>query len=437
VGNPLSAGIGDPLLDQIAFSWFDRVMVEGACVPRFAAVREEFERNFSERNEVGASVCVTLDGETVVDLWGGISDPGTGAAWDKHTVGIVWSCTKGATAVCAHVLVARGELDLDASVATYWAEFAKNGKQDVTVRHVLAHQAGLAALRDPIPDGGYCNWDLIADVLAAQEPLWEPGTRHGYHALTFGHLVGEIVRRITGRSLGSFFHDEIASPLGLDFHIGLPPEHEARVAPTIPAPMPGPGDVLPSFYTAALSDPSSIAGMVLFNSGAVFAPGFIDTREAHAAEMPSINGVTNARGLAGMYRPLALGGAVDGVRLVDPATLHQLGAVVSASSIDATMLVPTRFALGFVKSVDNRQGAPLPPSRLGDQDGVVLSEDAFGHVGMGGSIGFADPRARVSFAYTMNRQGMTVGLDDRGQSLVDAVYRVLGYQRASRGSWFI
>jgi CubicO group peptidase (beta-lactamase class C family) len=340
---------------------------------------------------------------------------------------VVWSCTKGATALCAHILVSRGELVLDAPVARYWPEFAKNGKDAITVRMLLAHQAGLAAFREPIPDDGYCDWDLVVDRLGAQEPLWEPGARHGYHALTFGHLVGEVVRRVGGQSLGAFFRSEIAHPLGLDFWIGLPEEHEPRVAPTIAA-MPGPGEALPSFYQAALADPTSVPGMVLMHSGALLVPGFIDERATHAAEIPSANGVTNARGLAAMYAAVAN----PGRGLVDDEAIAAMGAVASATSLDATMLVPTRWALGFVKSMDNHHldGA--------DRDGVVLAESAFGHVGMGGSLGFADPAARMSFGYTMNRQGLAVGLDARGQSLVDAAYAALGYHRPVRGgSWFV
>ncbi len=406
-------------------------MSNGTCDARFEAIRAEFERNFAERGEVGASVCVTFEGQTVVDLWGGSADPTTGRAWDRDTIGVLWSCTKGATALCAHMLVARGALDLDAPVASYWPEFADHGKGAITVRMMLAHQAGLAAFSEPIPENGYCDWQLIVDRLAAQAPLWPPGTRHGYHALTFGHLVGELVRRISGRSLGTFFRDEVARPLDLDLWIGLPQDHESRVAPTIPAPFPGPGDVIPSFYRAAMTDPTSIGARVLMNSGLVLAPGWIDSREAHAAELPAFGGVGNARALAGMYRALALGGTVDGVQLVDAAGLAAMSAVASAGSVDATMLVPTRWSLGFVKSIDNAAGAP------GDRDGVVLSEEAFGHVGMGGSIGFADPHARMSFGYTMNRQGMAVGLDQRAQSLIDATYRALGYRRSARGgSWF-
>lgn len=408
----------------------DASMIQGECTERFAEVRLELQRSFAERGEVGASVCVTVDGETVVDLWGGVADPATGRPWERDTVGVVWSCTKGATALCAHVLASRGRLDLDAPVAELWPEFAKGGKERVTARMLLAHQAGVPAFRAPIPDDGYRDWELIVDRLAAEEPHWEPGTRHGYHALTFGHLVGEVVRRVDGRSVGAYFRDEIAQPLGLDFWIGLPSDHVARVAPTIAA-APGPEDVLPSFFRAALTDPTSEAGMVLMHSGSVFAPGWIDTAETLAAELPAFGGVTNARGLAGMYRALALGGSVDGVRLVDTEQLAQMGAVASATSVDATMLVPTRWSLGYVKSTDNRH------RERGDDDGVILSEDAFGHVGMGGSLGFCDPVARVSFGYTMNRQGLAVGLDARAQALVDATYRALGYTAPQRGgSWY-
>ena len=403
----------------------------GTCDPRFGAVRDAFERNFAERGEVGASVCVTLDGETVVDLWGGIADPGSGRTWERDTIGVIWSCTKGATALCAHVLVARGALELDAPVASYWPEFAKNGKGAITVRMVLAHQAGLPAFTEPIPENGYCDWELIVNRLAEQAPLWAPGTRHGYHALTYGHLVGEVVRRVSGRSLGTFFREEIAEPLSLDLWIGLPQAHEPRVAPTISAPFPEPGDVIPTFYRVAMTDPDSVGALVLMNSGLVFAPGWIDTRDAHAAELPAFGGIGNARALAGMYRALALGGAVDGVEIVDDGELVAMGAVVSATSVDATMLVPTRWSLGFVKTIDNSAREP------GDRDGVILAEEAFGHVGMGGSIGFADPHARMSFGYTMNRQGMTTGLDERAQSLIDATYTALGYRRSPRGgSWY-
>jgi CubicO group peptidase (beta-lactamase class C family) len=402
--------------------------IQGTCAPGFAQVRDEFAGNFAERGEVGASVCVSVDGETVVDLWGGVADPATGRPWTRDTIGHVWSATKGATALCAHILAARGLLDLNAPVATYWPEFAKNGKEGILVRHLLNHQAGLPAVREPLPAGAFYDWALMTDVLAREEPFWRPGTRNGYHALTFGYLVGEVVRRVSGRTLGAFFRDEVAGPLGLDFWLGLPEEHEHRVAPTVPAPPPGPGDAVPSFHVAALTEPTSVQALVLVNSGGyMLLPGESDTRAAHAAEFGAVGGITNARGLAGMYRTLALGGAP----LVDPDQLAVMAAVSSATSVDAVMLVPTRWALGFVKTMDNRY---LPAA---DREGVLLSEEAFGHVGMGGSHGFADPRARLSFGYTMNRQGTGLGVNERGQSLVDAVYRALGYRRiGADGPWY-
>ena len=404
--------------------------VQGMCDPKFAAVQEAFEENLAARGEIGASVCVTVDGETVVDLWGGVADPATGRPWAADTIGPVWSCTKGATALCAHMLVSRGQLDLDARVTDYWPEFGKNGKDDITVRMLLAHEAGLAALREPLPDGGLNDWDLVVDLLAAQEPLWEPGTRHGYHGLTFGHLVGEIVRRITGKSLGAFFRDEVATPLGIDFWIGLPAELDDRVAPNIPADPPASPDDMPRMMQTAFADPQSISGLQLFNNGGFMLPGAIDTREVRAAEIPAVNGISCARGLAGMYRPLALGGSADGVTLVDPATLADMSRVAVAGSLDAAILYPTRFALGFMKSVDNVVTG-------GIENSVLLSEDAFGHAGFGGALGFADVPARLSFGYHMNKQGGGLGMNFRGQTLVDAVYRILGYRQADRGGiWF-
>jgi CubicO group peptidase (beta-lactamase class C family) len=400
--------------------------VQGTCEERFSEVQQEFERNFAERGEVGASVCVTVDGETVVDLWGGVADNSTGRAWERDTISVVWSATKGATAICAHILVSRGELDLDRRVTDYWPEFGKNGKDEVPVRCLLAHQAGLAAHREPLPEGGLTDWDLTVDLLAAQEPWWEPGTKSGYHALTFGHLAGELVRRVTGLSLGTFFRQEVAEPLGIDFWIGLPESEHARCAPTISAEPPTDPNELPRFYQAALYDPTSLQGHVLLNSGGLMVPGAMDTPAVYAAEIPAVNGVANARALAGMYRPLSIGGG----GLIDEATLAEASRVASALSVDATILYPTRWALGFMKAVDNLADG-------GVENSVLLTDEAFGHVGMGGSVGIADPRARMSFGYSMNRQGGGLGMNDRGQALADAVYRALGYrQPAGGGMWF-
>ena len=399
--------------------------VQGSCDPKFAQVRQEFERNFRERGEVGASVCVTVRGETVVDLWGGMARPDTQTPWTAETVSLVFSSTKGATALCAHILASRGRLDLDAPVATYWPEFAQAGKAEIPVTMILNHQAGLPAVRTPLPQGAYANWDLMVNALAKEEPFWEPGTRNGYHALTIGWLVGEVVRRVSGKSLGTFFQNEVAKPLGLDFWIGLPEDKEPRVAPMIAA-APDQESVL----YRELTTPGSLASLAILNSGGYMgAQPEYDLRAAHAAEIGGAGGITNARGLAGMYAPLACGGKLKGVQLVTPDILARMALVSSATGRDAVLVMPSRFALGFMKSMDNRRG------RAGARDSAVISADAFGHVGAGGSFGFADPRAEMSFGYTMNRMGAGMLLTDRGQSLVDATYRALGYQSNASGVW--
>lgn len=399
--------------------------VHGSCDPQFQQVRQEFERNFRERGEVGASVCVMVRGRTVVDLWGGFTRSETQTPWTAETVSIVFSSTKGATALCAHILASRGKLDLDAPVATYWPEFAQAGKAQIPVKMLLNHQAGLPAVRAQLPQGAYANWELMVNALAKEEPFWEPGTRNGYHALTIGWLVGEVVRRVSGKSLGTFFRDEVAEPLGLDFWIGLPEDKEARVAPMIAA-APDPDSIL----FQEMVKPGTLASLAILNSGSYMgAQPEYDTRAAHAAEIGGAGGITNARGLAGMYAPLACGGTLNGVQLVNSDTLARMGAVASATGRDAVLVLPSRFALGFMKSMDNRRGP------VGARDSAITGEEAFGHVGAGGSFGFADPKAEMSFGYTMNRMGSGMLLTDRGQSLVDATYRALGYRSNASGVW--
>jgi CubicO group peptidase (beta-lactamase class C family) len=260
----------------------------------------------------------------------------------------------------------------------------------------------------------------MTSVLAGEAPFWTPGLQHGYHVLTFGFLVGEVVRRITGATLGAFFRQEVASRLGLDFQIGLPEAEEARVARVIPY-LPDPQHLSP-MEQMAFTDPVSIPFLMLANSGGYMTPGEADSRAAHAAELPSTGGVTNARGLAAMYRPLAEGGAP----LVSEGTVRRMAAAESVG-LDATILLPTRWTPGFVKAVDNR--------RLGPNQSVIYAEEAFGHPGVGGSIGFADPKARMSFGYTMKKHGGGPGLNERGQSLIDAAYRSLHYHTNAYGSW--
>lgn len=407
--------------------------LNGFYDPKFEGVAHEFVRNFQERAEVGASVAVTVEGDTVVDLWGGVAKPSDSTPWEKDTVSIVWSCTKGATAICAHNLAARGLLDYDALVAKYWPEYAQNGKENTRVSMLLAHQSGLPAFKAPLPDNAFCDWDFICNALAEQAPFWEPGTAHGYQMVSFGWLVGELVRRVSGKSLGQFFQDEVAKPLGLDFWIGLPESEEHRVAPMIPAPPPSMDGPFVPFY-AEFADPTSVSFLSIMNMGGHMNPGTdgvfnFDSRAAHAAEIGGAGGITNARGLAGMYAPLANGGSLKGVTLVDADTLARAAAVHSATALDRTLRIPMRYGLGFWKSIDNRNLAP------GQQDSAIISEEAFGHPGAGGSVGFADPKARMSFGYTMNSMGAGLVLNERGQSLVDATYRTLGYTSNKSGRW--
>jgi CubicO group peptidase (beta-lactamase class C family) len=402
--------------------------VDGTCKKGFERVAEAFQKNFAEHGEVGASVCLAVGGETVVDLWGGIADPKTGKPWARDTVGIVFSCTKGATALCAHVLASRGKLDIDAPVTKLWPEFGQRGKEHVTTRMMLDHSSAVPALREKVKDDGPYDWPYMTERLAGEEPFWPPGTRNGYHGFTFGWTVGEIVRRVSGKSLGAFFQDEIARPLGLDFWIGLPEAIEPRVAPVLPYAYKREQSVTP--FLRDLGNRQSIAALFYFNVGA-WRIGGANTRPGHAAEIGAANGITNARGLAGMYAPLATGGG----KLVDARTLTRMGEISMATHDDATLRIPTRFALGFMKSMDNRRRS-LGAEIFGpDIDSVILGSAAFGHVGAGGSLGFADPAAGLSFGYTMNQMGPGLLMNERGQSLVDAAYLSLGYKNKDAGVW--
>jgi len=389
-------------------------MIQGEWREQFLPLIEAFKANFIERGEVGASLCVMLNGETLVDVWAGLADPDTGKAWERDTIGIVFSNTKPATALCLHLLADRGELRLDDPVSRFWPEYGTVGKSETTLRMLLDHSAGLPAVREALPDGAAFDWAEMTDRLAREGPFWKPGTRVGYHGLTFGWLVGEAVRRVTAQSPGSFFRQEIAKPLGLDFWIGLPESEEHRVAPVIPF-RPDSDTPQGAFERALVAEPDSATGLYFRNTGGWRPSGF-NSRRGRAAEIPAANGITNARGLAGLYASLAgrsPGGAPD---LLSSKALAEAIQVTSATHEDVTLRVPTRFAAGFMRSMDNR-GRNL--------DSAVLSPTAFGHVGAGGSIGFADPALGLAFGYTMNQMGSGVLLNERGQSLVDTLYRTL------------
>lgn len=408
--------------------------INGFVAPQYQSVFDAFVANFNTRGEIGASVAVTVNGAAVVEAWGGYADalsPTPSQDWNRDTVSLVFSCTKGATALCAHILVAQGLLELDKPVADYWPEFAANGKGAITVRMLMQHAAGLPAIAfaSPVPEGGWADWGLMTSLLAAQAPWWEPGTAYGYHALTFGWLVGELVRRVSGKSLGAFFQEQVAQSLGADFWIGMPSDKLPRVAPMLSATESLPYD---PFLAAIFGNPASMQGAVFFNLGGWLGlppstPPAYNTAASLQAEIPAAGGVTNARGLATLYAALANGGAVAGTRLLPSDYTASLGQIHSALPVDRTLLLPTRFGLGFHGSIDNRV--------LGPGLSVIMGAPAFGHGGFGGSVGFADPQARLSFGYTMNRMGPGTGLNDRGQSLVDATYRALGYGSDRWGAW--
>ncbi len=322
-----------------------------------------------DTDDVGASVAVFVDGEPVVDLWGGYADRARTVAWDRDTITNVWSTTKTMTALCALVLADRGDLDLDAPVAAYWPEFAAAGKETVLVRHLLGHTAGLPDFDGPITVADLFDWPAVTARLAAQAPRWEPGTQAGYHSVTFGFLVGEVVRRVTGRSLGTFFAEEVAGPLGADFHIGLPEEHDHRVAPLIADPR---GDKPPGFLIG-VSDSH--------------------TEAWRRAELPAVNGFGNARSVAAVQSVLACGGG----RLVSKAGAERVFDE-QFHGVDTILGVPMRYGLGY--RLENR---------------------TFSWGGWGGSVVFVDVDQRMAVAYVMNQTLWDNGYA-RGLNLVFAAY---------------
>ena len=384
--------------------------VDGHCEPRFTAVREQFVQNFTERGDVGAAVCVYLDGVRVVDCWGGWADRPRARPWTADTIVSVASTTKGLVALCAHMLAERGKLDLDAPVARYWPEFAQAGKQDIPVRWLLSHRAGLPAIRRDLPAGALFDWTAMIEAIAASAPWWTPGERHGYHAITFGHLIGEIVRRVDGRSVGTFLRAEVTGPLRADFFIGVPAEADARAAEVL-APAPPPAGE-PTIWDTILADPASVSGRTFLNPPRP--PDLVNTRAWRAAEIPAANGHASARGVARVYAALARGGELDGLRLLAPATIDR-AIEEQARGRDAVLTLPTRFASGFMLGLPGGIFECGPGRRT------------FGHPGRGGSIGFADPDARLAFGYVTNQYviGTARHPDRRVASLVDAVYGAL------------
>ncbi len=373
--------------------------IGGTVAPGFEPVRDEFARNFAERGDVGAACCVYRSGEPVVDLWGGTTTAGGEAPYTDRTLQMVASATKGALAIVAHRLAERGELDLDAPVARYWPEFAAAGKERLPVRWLLSHQAGLPAVHRTLTTDEIAGWTVPVAAVAAEAPAWDPGTDHGYHAITYGWLVGEVINRVTGSTCGRVFAEEVAGPLGLDLHIGLPPAEHHRVAPLILAPP----AAVPDALTARLLDPDSLAHWAFLIPSGLFA--IMNDPVIWAAELPAANGMGTAHALARLYA--AVVGPVDGIRLLAPDTVTR-AAAEQCRGIDRVAGYETAYALGF------QVPFPFRP---------MAGPGSFGHYGLGGSVGFAHPGHGFTFGYTVNQMGPGTPADRRSVPLIDAVVR--------------
>jgi CubicO group peptidase (beta-lactamase class C family) len=377
--------------------------VDGFVDQRFRAAREAFEANLASGVDVGASCCATLEGETVVDLWGGFADEAKIRPWVRDTIINVYSTTKTMTALVALLLADRGQLDFSAPVARYWPEFAACGKQNIKVSHLMSHSSGLSGWRQPITAEDLYDWEKMTSLLAAQAPLWEPGAASGYHVITFGYLVGEVVRRLTGKSLGTVFREEIAEPLGADFHIGLPASEDSRVADIIPL-------VLPQSTTKIVL--SEIEEVTLRNMPLDIAN--TRTRAWRAAEIPAVNGHGNARSVAEIHAVLANGGIAKGQRLLSEAGARKaLEQQIEGPDVVMSRMPPARFGLGFGLPAPN-VGWPLPnPNTL--------------HWGGGGcSWLFIDMDARTSFAYVTNRMDRFPLSDPRPLRVLRPIWQALG-----------
>jgi CubicO group peptidase (beta-lactamase class C family) len=373
--------------------------IDGTCDPRFAGVREAFAVCFAQGLEHGGGVSVVVRGRIVVDLWAGHADAARTRPWQRDTLVNVWSCTKGVVALAIAMMVERGKLDYAAPVARYWPEFATGGKEAITLDQVMSHQAGLNGLSVPMDEAGLLAWTPFVDALAAMPPLWQPGSRSVYHALTYGHLVGEVLRRVDGRSIGRFIAEEIAGPLGADFHVGLRDREDIRVAEMIEGPRASDwvDFVRASPFPHACDNPAPRA----------LAP---NDRAWRAAEVPGGNGQSTAQALARIYGMMAAGGAWEGRALISRAAIEE-AARRRFRGTDESFEAPTAVAAGYQLE---------DPSYVGR-----ASPQTFGHSGWGGAIGFADPDAGIGFGYVTNRMMGFDEVDPRRKMLIDAVYDAL------------
>jgi CubicO group peptidase (beta-lactamase class C family) len=383
----------------------EQVDVHGATAAGWEGVREAFATNFDDGGEVGAAVCVYHRGQQVVHLWAGHTDNGMAAAYTPDTLQLVFSTTKGVIAIAVAMCVERGLLDYDEHVATYWPEFAEHDKGEATVAQLLSHQCGLISVDGDIGLDEALDWATVTSRLAQVKPDWPIGATHGYHALTYGWLAGELIRRTDGRTPGQFVADEIAGPLGVEIYIGLPDEHQSRVAPLLGQPLGT--DAADPAIKAMLEQflgPDTRAGRALTLNGAFSGEGTFNRPDVRAAEIPAANGVTTAAALAKMYA--ATMQSVDGIQLLgDEVRERARTTVTPPGEPDACLIMPTTFGMGFMT-----HGPFTPYSGPG----------AFGHPGAGGSVAFAHPELQLSFGYTMNQMAQNLAADPRAQRLTAA-----------------
>lgn len=383
----------------------DERPVRGTVAVGWEPVADVLAESVTGLGDTGAALCCYHDGRRVVDLEAG--------TWAAGGLAVVRSVSKGVTSVLANLLWQRGELDLDSPVAQVWPEFGAAAKGGIPVRWLFTHQAGLCAIDAPIAVEDALSWERVVDALAEQVPLWEPGRRHGYHALTFGYLTGEVVRRATGRTVGEHVARELAGPLGIDLWIGLPAEELPRVQPLLPALPPPPG-LPPDPLAALLADPRSLASRSFFNPPLLA----IESSPAYLrSEQPATNGVSDARSLARLYA--ATIGEVDGVRVLDPATVEAARAV-RADGEDAVTGYHSRFGTGFQR--------PFPMRPMAGE-----GTGCFGHYGLGGPLAFADPDTGLAFAYVTLQVQSHPGLDPRSRRLAEAARRCAQAGLASGG----
>ena len=398
-------------MKQVEVQYKSSVQIYGKCHDDFQEVVELFVQNFDIYSEIGSSLCVVVDGEIIVDIWGGHTTEQRTEQWNEETLSVAFSSTKAALALCIHLLIDREEIHTEDKVVKYWPEYGKNGKEETTVGMILNHTAGLPALKTPVQEDGFYDWEYMTDLLENEEPFWIPGEETGYHMMTTGWLIGELIRRISGKSLGKFFNDEVSSPFNLEYWIGLPQSEVGRVAKVTPFTS-SPTDKPSGFAKAFRTEPDSMQRLSLTNTG-----GYdYNSVKTYKAEIGGVGGITNARSLAGMLSPLAL----NNEKLLSKNAVIRLSQLHSRPGEDKMLMLPTRFSEGFMLNMDNRGIFE------GEGGSFIIGPNAFGHVGFGGSSAtFADPDYKMSFGYMVNKLGGEYLISDRCQNLINASYRSL------------